>query len=363
MLVPARSADQYREIATEKEVMSKVAVLGAGANGASIGADLTRAGVDVVLIDQWPEHVQAMRERGLRIEMGEHTLQLPVRAHNICDVCTFTALFDVVLLVTKAYDTRWSCELIKPYLEPDGLIVGVQNGMTTDVIADVVGPERTMGCVIEISSMMFDPGIVQRHSPPPRSWFAVGSISPATRDREAEIAALLCHVGSVEIVADIRAAKWMKLVSNATTLVTTAILGLPIVEAVRLPGMRELMLQSGQEALDAGAMLGHPVLPIFGLKRDDMRQTNRLVEKLLDTLLEGFVLPDTKTTVLQDWIKGRHSEVDELNGLVVAERQARGAAAPVNRAVVEIARRIERGDLKPGAENLELLRALATLGS
>jgi 2-dehydropantoate 2-reductase len=363
MLVPASSADQYRETATENKAMSRVAVLGAGANGASIGADLTKAGVDVVLIDQWPEHVFAMRERGLRIEMGEHTLHLPVRAHNLCDVCTFTAPFDIVLLVTKAYDTRWSCELIKPYLKPDGLIVGVQNGMTTDVIADVVGPERTMGCVIEISSMMFDPGIVQRHSPPPRSWFAVGGISPATQGREAEIAALLRHVGSVEIVADIRAAKWMKLVSNATTLVTTAILGLPIVEAVRLPGMRELMLQSGQEALDAGAMIGHPVLPIFGLKGDDMRQTNRLVEKLLDTLLEGFVLPNTKTTVLQDWIKGRHSEVDELNGLVVAERQKRGAAAPVNQAVVEVARRIERGELKPGAENLELLRALAMRGS
>ena len=52
-----------------------------------------------------------------------------------------------------------------------------------------------------------------------------------------------------------------------------------------------------------------------------MRQTNRLVEKLLDTLLQGFVLPHTKTTVLQDWIKGRRSEVDELNGLVVVERE------------------------------------------
>jgi 2-dehydropantoate 2-reductase len=337
----------------------RVAVLGAGANGASIGADLTKAGVDVVLIDQWPEHVQAMRERGVRIEMPDQVLQLPVRAHNLCDVCTFTEKFEIVLLVTKAYDTRWSCELIKPYLRDDGLIVGVQNGMTTDVIADVVGPERTMGCVIEISSMMFDPGVVQRHSPPPRSWFAVGGISPAAAGREKEIAELLRLVGSVEVVEDIRAAKWMKLVSNATTLVTTAILGLPILEAVKLPGMREFMLQSGQEALDAGAMIGHQVLPIFGLAPDDMRATNRLVEKLLDTLLAGFVLPNTKTTVLQDWIKGRHSEVDELNGLVLAEQEKRGGAAPANKAVVEMARRIERGALKPDPKNLVLLRELA----
>jgi 2-dehydropantoate 2-reductase len=103
----------------------------------------------------------------------------------------------------------------------------------------------------------------------------------------------------------------MKLVSNATTLVTTAILGLPMAEAAELPGMRELMLRSGQEALDAGAASGYRVLPIFGLTPDDMRQTNQLVERLLDTLLRGFVRPDTKTTVLQDWMKGRHSEVDE----------------------------------------------------
>jgi 2-dehydropantoate 2-reductase len=119
------------------------------------------------------------------------------------------------------------------------------------------------------------------------------------------------------------------------------------------------MLQSGQEALDAGAVIGHQVLPIFGLGPDDMRATNRLVEKLLDTLLEGFVLPNTKTTVLQDWIKGRHSEVDELNGLVLVEHEKRGSVASANNAVVEVARRIERGELKPAPENLGLLRKLA----
>ena len=116
----------------------KIAVLGSGANGASIGADLTRAGLDVVLIDQWPEHVQAMRKSGIRIEMPGETLALPVRAHNLCDVCTFTDQFDVVLLLMKAYDTRWACQLIEPYLKPHGLLAGVQNGMTTDVIAEVV---------------------------------------------------------------------------------------------------------------------------------------------------------------------------------------------------------------------------------
>jgi 2-dehydropantoate 2-reductase len=337
----------------------KIAVLGAGANGASIGADLIRAGLDVVLIEQWPEHVRAMRANGLRIEMPDETLQLRVRVHDLCEVATLTEQFDAVLLLMKAYDTRWACELIKPYLKPNGLVAGVQNGMTVDDIADVVGAHRTMGCVIEVSSMMFDPGVVERHSPPSRSWFAVGSIDAATAGREEEIASMLRLSGSVEIVDDIRSAKWMKLVSNATTLVTTAVLGLPMMEAMSLPGMRELMVRSGQEALDAGLALGHRVLPIFGLPPEAVHDPDGVVDTLLDTLYAGFILPQTKTTILQDWMKGRHSEVDDINGAVVAVGRRFGTSAAVNAAVVELAHQIERHELEPGVENLQKLRDLA----
>lgn len=334
----------------------KIAVLGSGANGASIGADLTRAGLDVVLIDQWPEHVAAMREKGIRIVMPEETQVTPVRAYNLCDVCTFTHQFDVVLLLMKAYDSRWACQLIEPYLKADGLIAGVQNGMTTDVIAEVVGPQRAMGCVIEISSTMFDPGVVQRDSAPSRSWFAVGGIHPSVKGREAEVGDLLSHAGKVDYVDDIRASKWMKLVSNATTLVTTAILGQSIHDASVTAAMRDFMLRSGQEALDVGKAMGLPAVPIFGMKPDDVRQSNRLVETLLDTLVSGFTLKSTITTVLQDWMKGRHSEVDNINGEVVAQARKLGLSMPVNAAVVEVARRIEQGILKPGPANLQLIQ-------
>ena len=261
-------------------------------------ADLTKAGLDVMLIDQWPEHVQAMRERGQHRDAGRDAAGAGARVQSVRRLHVHRAQFDIVLLLMKAYDTRWACQLIEPYLKPDGLVAGVQNGMTDDIIAEVVGPERTMGCVIEISSMMFDPGIVTRHSPPPRSWFAVGSIDrrpAAGRTRSPTC----CDIPAASRSSTISApAKWMKLVSNATTLVTTAILGMPMLEAAKIPAMRELMLRSGQEALDTGAAIGHPVLPIFGLKPEDVRQTNRLVETLLDTLLTGFVLPNTKTTVL-----------------------------------------------------------------
>ena len=337
----------------------RIAVLGAGANGASIGVDLTRAGLDVTLIEQWPAHVEAMRERGATINLPGETLQQSVRVLHLCEVAEVRQPFDIVLVLMKAYDSRWAAELIKPVLAPDGLVVGVQNGMTVDTIAEVVGADRTIGCVIEITSMMFEPGVVERHSAHDRSWFAVGSIHPATASRLGEITALLELVGAVEVVDDIRAAKWMKLVSNATTLVTTGILGLPMVEAAAIPEMRELMLRSGQEALDATIGLGNPVLPIFGLTPEAVSDHSRVVETLLDTLLGGFVMPDSKTTVLQDWMKGRRSEVGELNGLVAETHRSLGGRAPVNEAVVELALRIERGELEPGRHNLPTLRELA----
>ncbi|MSX63425.1 MAG: hypothetical protein F2763_01880 [Actinobacteria bacterium] len=338
----------------------KIAVLGTGANGASIGADLTMAGEDVVFIEQWPAHVEAMRAHGVTIRTPSETKTVDVRTMHLCEVATLRHKFDVVLMLMKAYDSRWAAQFIEPYVNSDALVAGIQNGMSIDDIATVVGSHRTMGCVIEITSAMFEPGIIERHSDPSRSWFAVGSIDSTTKGREEEIAGLLRNSGSVSIVDDIRAVKWMKIVSNSTTLATTAIVGLPMIEAAGIPEMRRFMLQSGQEALDATLMLGNPILPIFGLTPNAVSEPSTVVEALLDTLLEGFVLPKSITTILQDWMKGRRSEVENINGLVASTHRDFGLRAPVNEAVVEVAHRIERGELEPGMANLGIMLDLAT---
>ena len=161
----------------------KIAVLGTGANGSCIAACLIEAGRDVVLIDQWPAHVEAMRANGLTITMPETEQHVAVRAYHLCDLCTLNGTFDVVLLAMKAYDTRWSCELIKPYLAPVGMLIGMQNAMEAVTIADVVGGERTVGCVIELSSEMFTPGQVKRNTPPPKTWIGLGALGDGAAGR------------------------------------------------------------------------------------------------------------------------------------------------------------------------------------
>ena len=197
----------------------KIAVLGTGANGAAIGTDLARAGLDVTFIDQWPANVEAIRKHGIRVEVGGATVVTPVRALHLCEVATLVEPFDAVLLLVKAYDTRWACELIKPYVAPTGFVISVQNGMTGGTVVDVMGDDRGLDAVIEITSAMYEPGRVERHSTYERSWFAVGAPKPAARKHVPLAAALLRNSGTVEEADDIRSAKWMKLVLNAGELV------------------------------------------------------------------------------------------------------------------------------------------------
>ncbi len=333
----------------------KIAVFGTGANGSCIAANLVDAGLDVTLIDQWPAHVEAMRAGGLRIAMRDAELHVKVRAHHLCDLCTLNVTFDVVLLVMKAYDTRWACEMIKPYLAPDGMLIGMQNAMTAETIRDVVGPERTIGCVVELSSEMFTPGMVKRNTVPAKTWIGLGSLDPSTEHRLAEMQALLAPAGRVEIKPNILAAKWTKLIVNAMCLGPFAMVGLPLADAVKLPGMRELIVEIGEEAARVGDDLGYPLEPIMGLTPADLAASNRPIEKLFDKLAADVGPGRSRNTVLQDLLKGRASEVELINGFVAEESLRRGRSAPANARVAEIVRRIEAGTLKPSPANMELV--------
>jgi len=334
---------------------ARIAVLGSGAQGAGIGADLTRAGLDVTFIEQWPAHVEAMRANGVRVNFPDESIVTPVRAMHLCEVATLRQKFDMVFTLVKAYDTRWSVELIKPYLADDGLVIGLQNGMTIDVVADVVGPHRTIGSVIEMASNMYEPGVVNRQTTIERSWFALGGLDAASRGRAEEVADVLRASGTVQVTDDIRSSKWMKLVVNAGELVPSAILNLPLSEAVRVPGMHEFMLEACREAVHTALATGNRMVPIFGNDELDLSDPDRFVTQLLDDVLTQFSRPDTRTTVLQDWDKGRHSEVNEVNGLVVDEQARLGGSAPYNALTVDIAHRIESGELEARPENVGLL--------
>jgi 2-dehydropantoate 2-reductase len=333
----------------------RIAVVGTGANGAGIGVDLVRAGHDVTFVEQWPENVLAMREHGVVVRMPGEETNTAVRAYHLCEVATFRQPFDVVFLAVKAYDTRWACELIEPLVAPDGLVVGLQNGLTHDTIADVVGVRRTLGAVIEVSAAMFEPGVVERHTPPAGSWFGIGSLDVSAAGREGAIIELLSNAGHTERSDDVRSAKWMKLVANCAEVVTSALLDLPLIEAAKLPGMHDFMVETGKEAVRVAVARGSAIVPIFGYSDVDPDAPEAFAERLLATIYEKFALPHTLTAVLQDWRKGRRSEVDDMNGVIAREQRRLGGTAPYNAWVTELAHRVERGELRHHPGNLPLL--------
>ncbi|MFV0407929.1 MAG: ketopantoate reductase family protein [Propioniciclava sp.] len=335
----------------------QIAVVGTGANGAGIAADLVEAGLQVTLIDQWPANVRAIQERGIVVELPQESRTTTVAALHLCEAAELKARFDAVLLLVKAYDTRWTTELIKPYVAPDGFVVGVQNGMTGADIVDIMGPERALAAVIEITAAMEQPGVVQRHSAHDRSWFAVGAPDPEAAAHIPTAAALLRHAGVVEETDDIGAAKWMKLVLNAAELVPSAILDLSIVECARYEGMREVMLAAGDEAVLAAQVQGLTVRPLFGMTGKAATEPATYVATILDELIAEYILPHSRATVLQDWEKGRRAEVADLNGLVVAALERAGHPAPVNRAIVELALEIEAGTQARGTHQYPHLLA------
>src|SRR3970040_1227749 len=165
----------------------KIAGLGCGAIGSSISAELTKAGYDITVVDQWPAQVETLKSAGLHIQMTDGDVQVPMRACHLCDLASANLEFDIVFLAVKSNDHRWMAEFVRPYLKRDGVLVGVQNGMNDDSLASIVGRDRVVGCVVELSAEIFTPGLVQRNTTHKGTWFAVGELDGLYTPRVKEI--------------------------------------------------------------------------------------------------------------------------------------------------------------------------------
>ncbi len=331
------------------------AVLGAGAIGSSVAADLTRAGHDVTVIDQWPAHVEAMKAGGLQVRMKDGDLQIPVQALHLCELSSARLGFDIVFLAAKSNDARWMAEFIKPYLKSDGVLVGVQNGMNDDAIAAIVGRGRALGCVVELQAELFTPGLVQRNTTRKGTWFAVGELDGAYTPRVREIADIMGKVGRCDVTNNIYGAKWTKLIANTMTMGPFGLLGLRNFEAAALPGMFDLSVQLGRESFAVGAALGYRIEPIFGLRADEFAgSSDDNLVTAMQTLMSH--VGGGRTAPIHDHLKGRTSEIAFISGLVAQRGRELGIPTPFNDAVTEIDRRINSGEIKMDASNYDLLK-------
>lgn len=336
----------------------RIAVLGAGAIGSSIGADLTQAGYEPTVIDQWPAHVEAMKARGLRVVMPGLEVNTPVRALHLCELASVNPTFDIVLMAVKSYDTRWMAEVIRPYLAPDAWFVGVQNSMNDETIVPIIGNERVVGCCVELSAEIFTPGIVQRNTTRTGTWFGLGEHDGKLTKRVYALEEIFRNVGKVTVTSNIFGTKWTKLIANSMTMGPFGLFGLKNWEAAALPGMFEISVKLGRESLAVGTALGYRMEPVFGLLADEFAgATDEVLITAMKTLL-GHVGSDSRTAPVHDNLKGRRTELEYISGLVARKGAELGIPTPCNAAVTQIDREIRAGKRKMEPANFERLKAL-----
>ena len=258
--------------------------MGTGAIGSSVGADMTRAGQDVYLIDQWPEHVEAMKSKGLHITMPEGDLDIKVKALHLCEVASVKP-FDIVFLTSKSPDTVWLTHFIKPHLAPTGVLVSLQNSLNDEWIAPIIGYQRDVPSVVELAAQILGPGNVRRRTGPTKAWFGLGEMHGRVTTRVKELAGILGVAGKTEIISNIWGAKWSKLIVNTMSHAVAAILRDTEPVVIENPKLYELGIALGRECLDVGIALGYQVEPVFGLTAADMMgDPEKFLKCILETL-------------------------------------------------------------------------------
>ncbi len=339
---------------------NKIAILGAGAIGSCIGADLTKSGYQVALIDQWPAHVEAMKTKGLHIQMPEEEVKISVQAFHLCELCGLQPQFDMVFLTAKSNDTGWLVEFIQPYLKAGGVLVSLQNSLNDEVIAPIIGAHRDIASTVELSAELFEPGRVQRNTDRDHTWFALGELDGRVTPRLEEIGRILRHTAKVDITTNIWGTKWSKLVLNSMTSGMCGILHARNWELAQRAELRRICVKLGRESLLVAKALGVTLEPLFGLSAEDLlSSTDELLEKNLFAI-SSTIGTKARTMILQDHLKGRRSEVDYINGLIVRKGKEAGVPTPVNEIIVSLNHQIERGLLRPDPSNFTLVEKMVS---
>ena len=302
----------------------RIAILGgAGATGAVIGAPLARYGLDVNLVDSNRSAVDAINANGLQItEKAGAVNHIPVRATS--DPASIGQV-DLVVVLVKCYQTVAAVRSALPLIGPQTVVLSLQNGWgNADAIATVVAPTQVLAGVTYHSATTIGPGQV-RHTGQGET--LLGEPAGEHSDRVQRIVDLFNTAGVPTTASvDIRTTIWEKLALNSAVLPTAALLRFQTHLLGEHEGARALMQALLQETVNVAQAQQIPLsfderwAAIFSL-------TQRAI--------------GAKPSMLQDVEAGRRTEIDVINGAVVAAGQRCGIATPHNQTMVWMVKALE----------------------
>jgi 2-dehydropantoate 2-reductase len=305
-----------------------VVVVGAGAVGSFYGALLARAGHSVTLIGR-AAHVRAVEREGLRLDMAGRVEV--VRLAASVELAPLRAA-DLVLICVKSTDSDSVARDIAPLLAADAVVVSLQNGVENAATIAKHVRRIVVPAAVYVATALVEPGLVKHFG---RNELVIGALD-ATAARDAAVGAVLQELAAsftaagvaVTISSDVIAELWTKLVTNCAFNAISALTQATYGELTALPEVRVVQQAAVREVV-AVAQAAAVNLPL--------ERALQAIERI------GRGMPGQRSSTAQDLARGKPSEIDHLNGLIVRRGRELGIATPVNETLHALVKLVEAG--------------------
>src|SRR5262245_48030006 len=341
--------------------MSKILFVGAGAVGSYIGSCLSRAGHDVTLVDPWAEHVDAINARGISVTGPHEPFVARPKAVHLHEAAKLPSDFEMAIVTMKSYDTAWAVQLAMRHLGTKGFVVSAQNCWNDPLVASIAGADRAVGLVMSrIGVALWKPGEVERGaergSSSGHDVFRAGEHDGRITPRVKELAEMLSVVDGAHPTDNLWGERWSKLCSNAMGNPVQGMSGLGTAEVMATPAGRKVTINLAAESARVGLALGYRVPKIGAFPAEtwaaaDQAETYaELDKKVTPALGPGR---NWRASMAQDVIKRRRTEIEHMNGFVVAKGREASVATPMSEVVVDIVRGIDAGTREPSPATID----------
>ncbi|AYZ66129.1 2-dehydropantoate 2-reductase [Burkholderia multivorans] len=305
----------------------RIAILGAGAMGSLFGGLLAEAGEDVTLIDVNDAHLDAIRRDGLRIEndRGERRITTLRAVRPDAAQPARGEPFDLLIVFTKSLHTRAALDGVRALFAARTALLTLQNGLgNVETLRAFVPPERILVGVTTWPADVVGPGHVRSHG--------AGAIRMMTADGvprpiASAAAAALTRAGlACELDADVWAAIWEKVAFNAALNTLCAVTGCTVDQLGACDDGPRVALAIVAETAAVARAKGIAVDP----------------ERIADKVRHAIdAHRGHRPSMLQDVLAGRCTEIDAINGAVVAAAREAGVAVPHTETLLGLVRLID----------------------
>lgn len=304
----------------------KIAILGAGAMGSLYGAMLKEAGEDVWLLNRREEHIDAIREKGLRISSrsGERTVFI-----NATTDVKEIGKAELVIVFVKSYDTREAMSGALSLLGDETMVLTLQNGLgNVEQLTEIVGERRVLAGTTGFGSTVLAPGHI-RHAGEGDTM--LGELSGIRTPRVEELSRVFKSAGLRPVIAEnLPGIMWGKLLVNAGVNPITALTRIKNGQILEIPELTDLMEKAVGEALEVSRRKGIVLFPIV----DPLEHVREVIRRTKDNI----------SSMRQDIERGTQTEIDFISGAIVREGRALGVPTPVNSLLMQLIKGLERRD-------------------